>query len=140
MYGLFGGCTTLFHLFVRHPLLVLALGMAGFFAHVPSASTIGDQYGTNGVLAHFENSLVQEHPELLTRLAALRKEFDRTPAELNENDLHRLLDYTDPCTGKDVQLSVEERREAAWLIFLEKHSRGQTVGNTVPYKVLSLRQ
>lgn len=123
MYGLFGGATTLLHLLVRlqsAPILVLAIGLSGFAMQVPSNPGPGDRYGTAGSLTHLEHQIVQEHPELASQAVQLRAKFDRLYVELTEDQLQQVLNITDSPTDIKVRdLNPDERREAAWVLYLD---------------------
>lgn len=127
MYGISGGCTTLFHLAVRYPLVVFALSIVGFASNIPANPGVGDRLGTSSVVAHTQEDLVRENPTLVAEVDELRRTFDQKsiPAE---DDVRRLLRSTDTCTDvsvADVLSDAEKRREAAWLIYLDKRSRGK---------------
>ena len=132
MYGLFGGCTTLLHLFVRHPILVLALGFSGLASQMPSNPGPGDRYGTDGSLIQLEQNIIREHPELAGQAVALRAEFDRL-YKAETGSQARVLEITDACT--DIQaLNPDENREVAWLVFLDSYSRDGPGGAGLIFK------
>lgn len=122
MYGLFGGCTTLFHLFVRHPILVLALGLSGFAAQVPSNPGPGDRHETDKSLAQLEQSIVREKPELTGRVASLQANFNKLYANIPAGQLEQTSGATDPCTESSLK-NPDSRREAAWILYLDAYSR-----------------
>jgi hypothetical protein len=121
MYGAFGGCTTLFHLAVKHPILVLALSLLGFAAQVESNPGPGDRLGTDSVLSQVEQKVVKDHPDLAQKAVELRAHFDDLDLEPNESG--RALDAIDSCTISGDFSDKKERREAAWLLYLDTYSR-----------------
>lgn len=126
MYGMIGGCTTLFHLAVKHPLLVLAFGIAGFASQIPANPGPGDRLGTSQMLAQIEEKVVDSNPDIDDRMASLQNEFSRNMTQATRSDVSRLLDSTDVCTEtrtNDIFDDAERLREANWLIFLDSHSR-----------------
>lgn len=126
MYGLFGGCTTLFHLFKLHPILILALALSGLASQVPSNPGPGDRYGTSGSLTQLEHKLVLEHPELANQVSQLRAHFVDLNVEPTEDQIRQVLTITDACTDvnvQDVLANPDERREAAWILYLDTVSR-----------------
>lgn len=126
MYGLFGGCTTLFHLAVRYPVIVLALGLAGFVTQVPSNPGPGDRFGTVGVLNSSQNKVVAVRPNLPTTIEGYRTNFNRLNSVPTEDQINRVLMLTDACTdtqAKDVLSNPDMTRDAGWLLYLDTASR-----------------
>lgn len=125
MYGLFGGCTTLLHLFVRQPILVLALGLSGLASQVPTGNPgLGDRFGTADSLARLEHQIVKENPQIAAQTAALRARFDSLGLSPSDEQIGQVLNLTDACTDIRVQdLNPDERREAGWLLYLDTVSR-----------------
>lgn len=124
--GLSGGCTTLFHLAVKFPLIVAILGLAGFASQVPEKMGPGDRYGTASYLADIEKKLAADHPELAREYQELRAEFERINPQPSEGMVRQVLAHTDACTdvsGQDVLSDPDERREAAWLYYLNTYAR-----------------
>lgn len=135
MYGTIGGgCTTIFHLAVRHWIVAGMLGLAGLAANVPSNPGPGDRLGTDGNLAKIERKLVREHPDLANQLERLRLEFEKLgDVEPTEEQARYVLQFTDPCTDvspKDAISEKDKRREAAWLFYLDTYAReGPIIAN-----------
>jgi len=127
MYGLtLGGMTTLFHLFVRHPILVLVLGLTGFANLIASNPGVGDRYGTDGWLAHYEKRIVQEHPELANQAMGLRTQFDALGAQPTGDQVRQVLEVTDAATDPDpgdVLANDTDRREAGFMLYLDAYHR-----------------
>lgn len=124
MYGLAGGCSTLFHALLLHPILVLAFGVSLTAYSIPSNPGPGDRFGTSKMLVQMEKDVLREHPELVPRVAELRQRFESVGFEPTDQELAGVLRYTDPCTYfTPKMLSPDDRKEAAWLLYLEK-SRG----------------
>ncbi len=125
MYGMLGGCTTLFHLAVRYPLIVLSLSLAGFVSQVPSNPGVGDRMGTEAFLAQTQQSIISSHPGLPTE-SSLKVRFDALSPVLTEDQVRQVLKFTDACTDvsvKDVLSNPDERRDAAWLFYLDTYAR-----------------
>ena len=125
MYFTFGGCSTLFHLMVRNPILVLVLGLAGFTSWVQSSPNPGDAHGTASYLASVQANLSRAHPELVAEIPNAAKEFEasRLEANITEEQVKHVLGFTDACTDvcvQDIMKNVERRKEAAWLFFLDE--------------------
>lgn len=125
MYGMFGGCTTLFHLAVRYPVLVLFLGLGGL-AHQVQSPGPGDRAGSEAVLAGMNDGFVAAHPELPEQARTLKANFDKTGFTPTEDQVGQVLRHTDACTDtsvKDVLSDPDKRWEAAWLFYLDTYSR-----------------
>jgi hypothetical protein len=125
MYGMYGGCTTLFHLAVRYPILVLALTLTGF-VHEVRAPGPGDRMGTVGVLSQLQQEIVKQHPDLPGRAHDLEGAFAVFEPALSEDAASYILSNTDACTdvsAEDILSDTDRRREAAWLFFLDTYSR-----------------
>jgi len=125
MYGFYGGCSTLLHLFVRQPSIVLALGLAGLATQVPANPGPGDRYGTAESLTRLQNKLVAEHPGLAAKTVALLVDFDKLNAEQpTDEQIRSVLVKTEACTDINVQdLTPDERREVAQLLYLDSYAR-----------------
>ncbi len=126
MYGLFGGCTTLFHLAVRYPVLVLALGLAGFVSQVPSNPGPGDRLGTDGLLRSSQNRVMEIRSGLPTRVDNLKTSFSKLNAIPSQDQIQKVLMMTDACTdtrAEDVLSDPDMTRDTAWLLYLDTVSR-----------------
>ncbi len=126
MYGMFGGCTTLFHLAVRHPVIVLALTLGGLAYEVQQSPGPGDRMGTEAVLMQVQKGIIATHPSLPTKVDTLKVIFDTLSPVPTEDQVNQVLKYTDACTdvsAKDILSNPTSRREAAWLIYLDVYSR-----------------
>ena len=126
MYFLGGGCTTLLHLFVRHPILVLALGLAGFAAQVPANPGPGDRLGTNAMLSGMEHRYLADHPDMTVRFEEIKAYFDSLHLEATGEEIADFLRYTDPCTAahtQDIMRDASLRREATFLLYLDAYGR-----------------
>ena len=126
MYTLSGGCSSLLHLAIQFPALVLALTLSGFISQVPSNPGPGDRLGTQTVLVQVQDQIIKSHPDLMFKVVKLRADFDRLNAQPTEDQVRQVLHCTDACTdvsAKDVLSDPDERREAAWLLYLDTYSR-----------------
>jgi hypothetical protein len=129
MYGLFGGCSTAFHLFVRHPLAVGALsllGLAGWLQSQPMGP--GQRMGADAALARAEYTLLVHTPGLSDQIRGLRTVFDGMNIEPTEEQVHAVLRVTDACTDldvRDVMKNPDLKKQAAWLYFLDAYARGR---------------
>jgi len=126
MYGIFGGCTTLFHLAVKHPVLVLVFTLAGLGSQVQASTTPGDRMGTDAIMSQVEQSVLSTHPELPAQVERLRQEFEKLDVVPTEDQIRQVLSFTDPCTDKSVEEVLSDpgrRREAAWLLYLHTFGR-----------------
>lgn len=123
MYGLFGGaCSGTFHLAVRNSILVLALTLAGFTHYLSASGLPGDQLGSQALLESAQKQLVKDAPWLTMQMASLRADFDKLGAEPTEDQVRQILSILEPCsdmTVKEVMKNPDERREAAWLLYLD---------------------
>lgn len=130
MYFSFGGCTTLFHLAVRYPAVVLALSLSGFVYQANSQAP-GNLMGTDGVLQEVQKQVVAKamkdsKGDLTAKVAGLKMEFDKVASDPTEEQVRTVLNFTDACTDatvKDVLSDPDKRREAAWLLYLDVYSR-----------------
>jgi hypothetical protein len=125
MYGLFGGCTTLFHLAVRYPIIILALSFGGL-VHEMQSPGVGDRMGTDAVLAQVQSEIVSTHPGLPMQVDGLKKSFEALSPKPTDAQIRQVLKFTDACTDasvKDVLSNPDKRREAAWLLYLYVYSR-----------------
>ncbi len=125
MYGMFGGCSTLFHLAVKHPIVVLVLGLASMTAQVQANPGPGDRLGTENVLMQTQNDIVDLYPGLPTEVRGIRMNFDATVSSSRptEDQVNQVLKYTDACTdasAKGVLSDPTDRTEAAWLLYLNR--------------------
>ena len=125
MYGMFGGCTTLWHLAIQYPALVLSLALSGF-AYQVNTQAPGNLMGTDAVLEQVQAKIVNANSGLPTQVNNLKVEFEKISAEPTEEQVRTVLKFTDACTDatvKDVLSSPVKRREAAWLLYLDVYSR-----------------
>ncbi|MDP3963447.1 MAG: hypothetical protein Q8Q39_03040 [bacterium] len=127
MYGVAGGCTTLFHLAVLHPLLVAVLGLASLGTALNSLPNgPGDRLGADGALSALERRILQEAPQLANTIPVLRAQFDREHSALTEEQARAGLALTDACTDANVEAIMSDpylKEQMAWLIFLDAHAR-----------------
>jgi hypothetical protein len=127
MYGVFGGCSTLFHLFVRHPLAVSVLGLSVLATYSQSQPLgPGQRMGSDAALSSIEHQLLNDNPGLAKQLADLRADFDRTESVPTEEDIRSILRYTDACTDvepRDILRDDQLRDEAGWLYYLDTRRR-----------------
>ncbi len=123
MYGLFGGaCSGTFHLGVKYSMVVIALSLAGFTQYLTAAGLPGDQLGSQALLESAQEQLVKDAPWLPMQMASLRVDFDKLEAEPTEDQVRQVLSILEPCsdmTVKEVMKNPDERREAAWLLYLD---------------------
>ncbi len=126
MYGLAGGCSSILHLAILHPILVGALGLAGFASQVSSNPGVGDRLGTQRVLTATQNKIVRDNPSLATKTVALRADFDRLESTPTEDQVKSVLAITDACTDLSVQDVMKDpglKKELAWIMFLDVYAR-----------------
>ena len=125
MYGFSGGCTTLFHLAVRHPIIVLAFGIAGFVTQIPANPRPGDALGTEHLLTQVEKALLKEHPQLPDTERNARSDFIALGVQdVGDQRLSRVLDVLESCPDlKLSDLNLVERTEIAFLFYLDWYGR-----------------
>ncbi len=123
-----GGCSGLFHMLAanrRLGVLVLSLGIAGVTTLVRT-DTPGQRLGTEAVLVSVEEKMAKENPWLPTQSESLRANFDRLNPTPTEEQVRYVLSLLEPCTDTevhDVLSDPAQRREAAWLYYLDTYSR-----------------
>lgn len=125
MYGMFGGCTTLFHAMIRYRLVAVAVALAGF-VHLVNAEAPGNLMGTDGVLMEAQKQIVLDHPGLPAQVEKVEIEFEKLDVVPTEDQIRYVLGFTDACTDtsvQDVLSNPDRRREAAWLFYLDTWSR-----------------
>jgi len=112
---------------VRHPILILAFGLSGLASQVSANPGQGDRYGSDAYLTQIEYNLAQSHPELATQAVVLQRRFDQVYKSIDV-DVGEVLKVTDACTGvKASNLDPDERRDASWLLYLDKARAGPEI-------------
>lgn len=141
MYGIFGSCTSLFHLAVQFPKIAMVVALAGF-VQLANAHTPGNMMGTDSVLQDAQAQIEKANPTLQTEIVKLRADFDRVYKTPTEEQVRYVLSFTDSCTDKTVKevlSNPDKRREAAWLLYLDTYAReGPSRANTLFVKNMSI--
>jgi hypothetical protein len=111
--------------------MVLAFTLAGFSTQVlQSSPVVGDASGTASYLASAQAKMLQEHPEFLMDLVSVKGEFEYShfAEAITEAQVQEVLHFTDACTdvhASDIMKNAEQRKEAAWLWFLDAKARAR---------------
>lgn len=123
-----GGCSGLFHMLASNRklgVLVLSLGIGGVATYIRT-DTPGQRMGTEAVLESVQKEMVKKNPWLPIQTESLRAGFDRIDPTPTEEEVRHVLSLLEPCTDeevKDVLSNPAQRREAAWLYYLDTYSR-----------------
>ncbi|HEY0221024.1 MAG TPA: hypothetical protein VGC58_02255 [Candidatus Paceibacterota bacterium] len=86
----------------------------------------GDQLGTERLLASAESQVNRDYPWVKAQVQSLRTEFDRLNANPTEDQVREVLSVLEPCTDKQVEevlSNPDDRREAAWLLYLSTYGK-----------------
>lgn len=124
MYGFFGGCTTLFHLAVRYPLLVALLGLGGF-AYESKGPDSGGSLGPEVVLRQVQTKLTSDTVSSPT-VDVLKTGFGQLKGEPTKEQVAYVVAITCDCAPslvQDILADEKMRREAAWLLYLDVYSK-----------------
>ncbi len=126
MYFLTGGCLDLFHSALKFSTLAIAITLGGIVAAVANPGP-GNRLGTEEYLAAVQAKVIAANPSVAVKAAEARMAFDKLgPVQPTEEQVRYVLGIVADCTDlrvKDVLSDPDERREAAWLLYLDTYSR-----------------